>query len=124
VALSLAALAACIFLLAYLPVEAQRQQNNRTLRVQEVKVLPAKAKRFALVIGVDEYRDKQINRLYGAAKDAQTLKDALVKYAGFPEDQVTLLATGEPEEREPSRANILQRLSRLRSRLSGWARTK
>jgi len=106
-------LAAVVALPAYLPVEAQRQQSNRDLRVQEVKALPEKSKRFALVIGVDEYRDKQINRLYGAAKDAQALRDALVNYAGFPEDQVTLLATGEPEEREPSRASILQRLLNL-----------
>ncbi|HSB08580.1 MAG TPA: SUMF1/EgtB/PvdO family nonheme iron enzyme [Blastocatellia bacterium] len=78
-----------------------------------VRTLPDKPKRYAVVIGVDTYRDKQINGLYGAAKDAKTLKDALVKYAGFPEDQVTLLASGEPEEREPSRANILQRLLNL-----------
>lgn len=110
--LILSLLAACFFLPVHLLVEAQRP-NNRDLRVHEVKQLPPKSKRFALVIGVDEYRDKQINRLYGAAKDAQTLRDALVKYAGFPEDQVTLLATGEPEEREPSRANILQRLLNL-----------
>jgi len=95
--LMLAALAVLVLLPVHLPVEAQRR-DNRELRIHEVKQLPSKAKRFALVIGVDEYRDKQINRLYGAAKDAQTLRDALVKYAGFPEDQVTLLATGEPEE--------------------------
>lgn len=94
------------------PAEAnQAGDQGRGLNV--VTSLPAKSKRYAIVIGVDSYRDKQINRLYGAAKDARTLRDALVKYAGFPEDQVTLLATGEPEEREPSRANILQRLLNL-----------
>lgn len=109
----MATLGSPLLIPGYLPIEAQRQQDSRALRMQEVKELPAKSKRFALVIGVDEYRDKQINRLYGASKDAQTLRDALVRYAGFPEDHVTLLATGEPEEREPSRANILQRLLNL-----------
>jgi formylglycine-generating enzyme required for sulfatase activity/uncharacterized caspase-like protein len=92
---------------------SEGQSRNQARGLKLVKNLPDKSKRFAVVIGVDQYRDKQINRLYGAAKDAQTLKEALVKYAGFPEDQVTLLATGEPEEREPSRANILQRLLNL-----------
>jgi formylglycine-generating enzyme required for sulfatase activity len=92
------------------PARPDRSQE-RGLGV--VKNLPDKSKRYAIVIGVDTYRDKQINRLYGAAKDARTLKQALVANAGFPEDQVTLLATGEPQEREPSRANILQRLLNL-----------
>ena len=77
--------------------------------------LPAKQKRWALVIGVDQYRDRQIGRLNGAANDARTLSDALVRYAGFPADQVILLATDQPEERQPTRVNVLRRLSNLAS---------
>jgi formylglycine-generating enzyme required for sulfatase activity len=110
-------LASLLSLFLILPIsfltdsEAQSRDQGRELKT--VSRLPDKSKRYALIIGVDEYRDKQINRLYGAAKDARTMSEALVKYAGFPADQVTLLATGEPQEREPSRANILQRLLNL-----------
>jgi len=36
-----------------------------------------------------------------------------VKYAGFPPDQVILLATDQPVERQPTRVNLLRRLSNL-----------
>lgn len=105
----------CFFLVfsILLPPASHSQTSNQGREFRVVKKLPDRSKRYALVIGVDEYRDKQINRLFGAANDARTLADALVRYAGFPPDQVTLLATGEAEEREPSRANILQRLLNL-----------
>jgi len=76
--LMLSILAAVVALPSYLPVEAQRQ-DNRALRMQEIKELPAKSKRFALVVGVDEYQDEQISRLSGAGNDAKALADALVR---------------------------------------------
>lgn len=100
--------------LAFLPSVRAQQPDGRLLTVQEVKQLPAKAKRFALVIGVDEYQDSQINRLSGATNDAKSLANALVRYAGFPSDQVILLASDQPQERQPNRGNILQYLSNLR----------
>lgn len=98
-----------------LKAEAQNQQGrNRDVVVRLVKELPAKSKRFALVIGVDEYQDTQINRLSGATNGAKSLADALVRYAGFPQDQVILLASDQPPERHPTRGNILQYLSNMR----------
>jgi uncharacterized caspase-like protein len=78
-----------------------------------VAELPGVQKRWALIVGVDQYKDPQIGRLSGAANDAHVLADALVRYAGFPADQVILLATDQPEERQPTRVNILRRLSNL-----------
>ena len=78
-----------------------------------IAALPPKGKRWALVIGVDKYRDGQIGTLNGGVNDAHNLADALVRYAGFPSDQVILLATDQPEERQPTRLNILRRLSNL-----------
>jgi hypothetical protein len=80
-----------------------------------VTSLPSKQKRWALVIGVDQYRDGNISGLRGAANDAGKLSKALVDYAGFPKDQVILLATDQPEERQPTRINILTYLSNLTS---------
>ncbi len=92
------------------------QTPRRDLRLAQSKpvtTLPVKAKRWALVIGVDQYRDDQISSLKGAANDAKTLAEALTRYAGFPADQVILLATDQPDERQPTRVNILRRLSNL-----------
>jgi hypothetical protein len=93
-------------------------QNDRGLGVkpgETVRQLPNKAKRYAIVIGVDRYDDTQISTLGGAVNDAKTLTNALVQYAGFPADQVTLLASDQPVERQPTRGNILRRLSNLQA---------
>lgn len=79
----------------------------------QVKALPLSAKRWALVIGVDKYVDPQISPLKGSDNDARLIADSLVRYAGFPQDQVILLATNQPVERQPTRVNILRRLSNL-----------
>ncbi len=97
-------------------VIAQTQKSARGLKVQtaaEVKALPETEKRYAIVIGVDQYADTQITTLGGASNDARALANALVQYAGFPSEQVTLLASDQPAERQPTRGNILRRLSNM-----------
>lgn len=80
-----------------------------------VKALPIQAKRWALVIGVDRYSDSQITALGGSSNDAKSIAEALVRHAGFPSEQVILLSSNEPAERQPTRGNILHRLSNLRA---------
>ncbi len=95
---------------------SHRQKQGRTeqnTRSTPRKNLPAAQKRFALVVGVDKYADTQITTLGGASNDARLLSDALVRYAGFPRDQVVLLSSDQPAERQPTRGNILRRLSNL-----------
>src|SRR5260370_14669073 len=96
---------------------AQAQTQSRQLQRQtdSVNTWPSKAKRWALIIGVAQYRDGQINALKGSLNDAHTLADALVRYAGFPQDQVIVLTIDQPEERQPTRINILTYLSNLAS---------
>lgn len=94
---------------------AQQPGSRQLVQATPVKEWPGKAKRWALVIGVDQYADPQISPLKGAANDAKTLADALVRYAGFPQDQVILLSTDQPLERQPTRLNVLRRLSNLAS---------
>lgn len=79
----------------------------------QITTLPVGPKRWALVIGVDKYMDPQISPLKGSDNDARLIADALVKYAGFPQDQVILLSTAQPTERQPNRVNILRRLANL-----------
>ncbi len=94
---------------------AQPPPARQLQQVAPIASWPSKAKRWALVIGVDQYADPQISPLKGAANDAHALTDALIRYAGFPQDQVILLATDQPVERQPTRLNILRRLSNLAS---------
>lgn len=105
----------CLLLVSPSSTRAQGQDDGRGLKLQSgpVKVLPGSAKRYALVIGVDQYADTQITTLGGASNDAKALANALVQYAGFPSDQLTLLATDQPAERQPTRGNILRRLSNM-----------
>ncbi|MDQ5845318.1 MAG: tetratricopeptide repeat protein, partial [Acidobacteriota bacterium] len=79
----------------------------------QITSLPVGTKRWALVIGVDKYLDPQISPLKGSDNDARLIADALVRYSGFPRDQVILLSTDQPIERQPTRVNILRRLSNL-----------
>jgi outer membrane lipoprotein-sorting protein len=100
------------------PSTAQTQRNAQSRQLEQVEPInqwPSKAKRWALVIGVDDYKDGQISPLKGSANDARMLADALVRYAGFPQDQVILMSTDQPDERQPTRVNILRRLSNLAS---------
>lgn len=97
---------------------AQSKQESRMLQqVQPVTAWPAKSKRWALVIGVDQYRDGNITSLRGAANDAAALKKALVDYGGFPADQVVMLSTDQGEQYQPTRINILTYLSNLASQV-------
>ncbi len=87
--------------------------SSTTSQMNQVATLPVGPKRWALVIGVDKYMDPQISPLKGSDNDARLIADALVRYAGFPQDQVILLSTAQPLERQPTRVNILRRLSNL-----------
>lgn len=93
------------------------QSQDRGMGVRTGRALtewPSKTKRFALIIGVDQYQDSQITRLEGASNDAKALANALTAYAGFPGDQVVLLTSDHPQEQWPNRGNILRKLSNLR----------
>src|SRR5215510_1286355 len=91
----------------------QTSTTAGTLQTNKIKTLPVSSKRWALVIGVDKYIDPQISPLKGSDNDARMIADALVRYSGFPQDQVILLSTNQPTERQPTRVNILRRLSNL-----------
>src|SRR6185503_16010035 len=108
-----------LLLCSPLPVVSQpefpiRNQHRLMHRHDQVAALPGETDRFALVIGVDKYQDEQITELKGASNDAKSLAAALVRCAGFPSDQVISLTSDQRIERQPTRANILRRLSNLR----------
>jgi Flp pilus assembly protein TadD len=82
-----------------------------------ISVWPDKTKRWALVIGVDNYSEEQISKLSGGANDARALALALVQNAGFPASQVILLSSDQPPQLQPRRSTILRYLSNMRGQV-------
>ncbi|MGH9761640.1 MAG: caspase family protein, partial [Blastocatellia bacterium] len=93
---------------------AQEGRRGLAVRANDVTALPSSSKRWALVIGIDQYDDGDINPLSGAVKDSRSLRQALIKDCGFPSDNVILL-TSDSHDRDlkPTRSNIIYRLSAL-----------
>ena len=99
-------------------VQRSNNQDHRGLKLQtdrSVNKLPVSSKRWALVVGVDQYDDKRVGQLNGATNDARALANVLEKTAGFPSDQIVLLTSDQADDRRATRANILRELSDLSS---------
>ena len=68
---------------------------------------PPESQRWALIIGIEHYNDAGISPFGGAARDADAISEALVRYARFPQDQVIVLSSSDSAQlRSPTRANI------------------
>jgi hypothetical protein len=111
---------ALLVTLTFFPIartHARAQEQSRLLTSPDVKVLPSKAKRWALIVGIDEY-EKDVSSLKGAVNDARALRDVLIQQAGFPESQVILLTTdAATRDQQPTRTNILEELDNLSERV-------
>ena len=92
-----------------------RARDVRVTTSGEVTQLPERSKRYALIVGVDRYQDPQVTPLVGAGNDARSLRTALIRYGGFPEDHVILLTSDQPAGSQPTRGVILRKLSNLRA---------
>lgn len=69
--------------------------------------------RYAVIIGVENYNDRTIPALQGVNEDATAIKDALVRYAGFPQDHIEFLTSDQAGENRPTKEQILRRLVAL-----------
>lgn len=117
--LTIAIMVICVFNLNWLSIallaNAQtRDRRGLSVKPGKVNSLPASTKRFALIIGVDQYDDNQISKLDGASNDAKVLAQTLIQHAGFPNDQVISLTSNEKADSRPTRGNILRKLSNLK----------
>lgn len=100
-----------------LPIYAQTKQDDKGVGLKIVSALPSRDKRWALIVGIDEYQN-DVSTLRGSVNDAEALKNVLVNNAGFPENQIILLTTDSTEQdKRPTRENILGALSDLYSRV-------
>ena len=96
---------------------APGQDNKDKRRIERIAPGAAAAAgigdRWALIVGVDQYQSKDIPPLAGAVGDAKAVREALVKYADFPESQVTLLTSDGVVK--PGAVSILERLEEIKA---------
>jgi hypothetical protein len=98
------------------PLTKVRGQNSdRILSHPPIKSLPSNDKRWALIIGIDNYDDEHITPLKGATNDANVLAQVLEENAGFDENHVIVLTNEQEGSRRPTRANILKYISHLKN---------
>lgn len=95
----------------------QAEKDTVVLEGRGLAAMPAKANRYALIIGVNEYRDPAIGKLEGPSNDASGLANALVQRAGFPSENVIVLGTDRHAEQRPTRANVFAAISRLKKQV-------
>jgi uncharacterized caspase-like protein len=97
--------------------DVQVQPNDARNTPAPVSQWPVESKRFAMIVGVDQYTDQNISPLKAAANDAHLLSEALQRYAGFPEDNIILLTSSQRDTLKPTRNNIFAQLTILKTRL-------
>jgi uncharacterized caspase-like protein len=72
-------------------------------------------KKYALIVGIDDYKEPHVTDLKCATSDAKLLRNTLMKEGDFPEENIFLLtsaSTGESDQ--PSLTNVVFRLEWLR----------
>ena len=90
-----------------------------------VSSLPPASRRFAILVGVDSYANKNITSLSDPSNDVRALQSALIQYGGFPDENVIVLSTrkgdgasgGDPRD-QPTKARILTALSSLKRKIT------
>lgn len=88
-------------------------------RAANVKEFPQASERWALLVGVEDYTDPGISPINdGPANDVDKLRETLVRYAGFPSDNIIVLSTKSPDGAMPTRTGILVALSKIKRRVS------
>src|SRR5690349_3421271 len=79
---------------------------------QQIEKLPSTDKRWAIVIGVNRFRDGK--DLMFAVEDAKELADLLPKLQLVPDSHIVLLTSDEPDVNlRPTKAQILDHLRRV-----------
>ncbi|TFK16677.1 hypothetical protein FA15DRAFT_711517, partial [Coprinopsis marcescibilis] len=95
--------------LASLPTHDERTRD-REPKVRGTQIaLPGQPPLFAFIIGIDNYQDDRLTKLYGAVSDAEAMRKYLVEDLKVPDSQVTLLYN-----RDASRQAIIDGFIKLR----------
>src|SRR5208282_6350126 len=102
-------------LLLFLVMSPARLVSQEQPRTADVRELPQASERWALLVGVEDYTDQNISPLRGPANDVNKVREALVKYAAFPEDNIIVLSTASHDGGMPTKNGILVALSKIKN---------
>ncbi|NQU45095.1 caspase family protein [bacterium] len=93
-------------------MDRAREQRGKAARQAQSEREQLRKRSHALIVGVDTYRDPQIQPLRYAVADAMALRDALVhpRTGLFAPENVAVLVSGNPAEAAPTRIQILEEL--------------
>lgn len=75
--------------------------------------LPARAEKWAVVVGINHYQSDTISPLRYAEADARDFASALQKYGGFPAKNVFLFTGDQTGSQAPTRTNLAFRFDYL-----------
>jgi len=90
-------------------VEIQAVQTDRNAAVD-------KPKRYAVVVGVNDYTEAGIGNLSFCAADAEAFYDALITYCEYDPECVVLFSDSTREKaKKPKRSDILATISKMSS---------
>ncbi|MEK7316423.1 MAG: caspase family protein [Candidatus Eisenbacteria bacterium] len=106
-------------LAAVLPLSGVAQDPRKIEVVGQKPSTPeaGRGARWAIVVGLDQYRNTKIPPLNGAVGDAKAIAAALIQYAEFDPGQVFLI-TSEGTDK-PTASAILDKLAELRKVVKG-----
>jgi Tfp pilus assembly protein PilF len=89
------------------------KKDERTIeRTGKTEAAKGSGDRWAVVVGVDQYESKEVEPLGGAVADAKAIRDVLIKYAEFPEQQVLLLVSDGAVK--PTKLNIMEKMEQIK----------
>jgi Tfp pilus assembly protein PilF len=111
-------LALLAFLLAAVSPLGGLAQDPRRIDVIPSKSATAAATqgdRWAIVVGLDRYKNSEVPPLHGAIADAKAIASALVRYADFNPDHVFLLASDATVK--PTASAILDKFVELKKQV-------
>lgn len=101
-------------LLTLLLSPALAQDDAKGVRFSaDAEVEAPSGKRYALIIGVDDYEDPSLADLRFTANDAAAMRDTLVASGLFTEATVTLMTPESEGRLKPTRNAIFEQVSRL-----------
>ena len=92
---------------------SQSQSSDRS-SPDHVSFVPPE-KRYALLIGINNYKDPGIPALMSCVKDMTDLKSVLIKYAKFKPENITLMTDNSKESLFPTAENIRKRVVQLKA---------
>ncbi|MBR5710936.1 MAG: SUMF1/EgtB/PvdO family nonheme iron enzyme [Thermoguttaceae bacterium] len=86
--------------------DSKIKSNRSGSSSSDYLTLVSPEKRYALLIGINKYKDPKISPLASCVKDMTDLKDVLVKYAKFKPDNITLMTDDSTGSLFPTAENI------------------